>query len=109
MGDVYFRAADFCSGEDFLGGADLSREDRLGRLRASFATLPAWNRTALLAAILIVSPLCGFRPARAGRDATLKVPRPETRTGSPATSESRMAFTMAFTAYPAAARFSSVS
>ena len=62
MGDVYFRIADFFSGEDFLGSAGVLREDRRGGLRASLAALPAWNRTALLAAILMVSPLCGLRP-----------------------------------------------
>jgi hypothetical protein len=40
---------------------------------------------------------------RAGRAATLKMPSPETRTASPATRPSRMAFTTAFTAWPAAA------
>ena len=42
--------------------------------------LPAWNRTALLALIWMASPVCGFRPSRAGRAATLKIPSPETRT-----------------------------
>src|SRR5580704_8031070 len=96
----YFRTAGFFEGADFL------REARFGSLRASLTALPARNRTALLAAILIVAPLCGFRPLRAGRAATSKVPRPETRTASPATRESRMAFTTAFTA---AAWFSSVA
>src|SRR5262245_25404016 len=57
----------------------------------------------------MVSPLCGFRPLRAERAATLKVPRPDTRTASPATRESRMAFTTAFTACSAVAWFSSVA
>src|SRR6516164_8694099 len=85
----YFRTAGFFEGADFL------REARFGSLRASLTALPARNRTALLAAILIVSPFCGFRPLRAGRAATSKVPRPETRTASPAC--------------PAAAWFSSVA
>jgi hypothetical protein len=38
-----------------------------------------------------------------------RVPRPETRTASPATRESKMAVTTAFTASPAAAWFSSVA
>src|SRR5262249_17747890 len=59
--------------------------------------------------ILMASPLCGFRPSRAGRAATLKVPRPETRTASPAASESRMAATTAFTPWPASLVFSSVA
>jgi hypothetical protein len=101
----YFRTVDFFAGADLLRGAPFA----VGGLRASLAALPAWNRTALLAAILMVSPLCGFRPSRAGRAATLKVPRPETRTASPATRESRIAFTTAFTACPAAAWFSSVA
>jgi hypothetical protein len=32
----------------------------------------------LLAAIWMASPVCGFRPSRAGRAATLKMPSPET-------------------------------
>ncbi len=71
--------------------------------------LPARNRTALLAAIWMASPVCGFRPSRAGRAATSKEPRPGTRTASPATRASRMAFTTAFTAWPTAAWFSSVA
>jgi hypothetical protein len=62
MGDAYFRIADFFNGGDFLGSAGVLREDSRGGLRASLAALPAWNRTALLAAILMVSPLCGLRP-----------------------------------------------
>jgi hypothetical protein len=57
----------------------------------------------------MVSPLCGFRPSRAGRAETLKVPRPETRTASPAARESRIAATTAFTAWPASLVFSSVA
>src|SRR5262249_28310588 len=59
--------------------------------------------------ILMASPLCGFRPSRAGRAETLKVPRPETRTASPAARESRMAATTAFTAWPASLVVSSVA
>src|SRR6516164_316975 len=99
----YFRTADFFRGADFLRGPPF------GGLRASLTALPAWNRTALLAAILMVSPLCGFRPSRAGRAVTLKVPRPETRTASPAARESRIAATTAFTAWPASLVFSSVA
>jgi hypothetical protein len=66
MGDAYFRIADFFSGGDFLSSAGVLREDRRGGLRASLAALPAWNRAALLAAILMVSPLYGLRPWRAG-------------------------------------------
>src|SRR6516162_878229 len=100
---VYFRTA------DFFGVADFLRSVLLGGLRASLTALPALKRTAFLAAIFIVSPLCGFRPSRAGRAATLKVPRPETRIASPAARESRMAFTTAFNACPAATWFSSAS
>src|SRR5215472_6879700 len=99
----YFRTADFFGGADFLRGV------RLGGLRASLTALPGWNRTALREAISMVSPLCGFRPWRAGRSATLKLPRPETRTASPATRESRIAVTTALTACPAAVWFSSVA
>src|SRR6516165_3478699 len=100
--EVYFRTA------DFLGGAVFFREALfgVGGWRASLTALPAWNRTALLAAICTASPVRGFRPSRAGRAATLKMPSPETRTASPAARASRMAFTTAFTAWPTAAWFS---
>ena len=97
--EVYFRTADFFGGAVFFRGALFG----VGGLRASLTALPAWNRTAWLAAIWMASPVCGFRPSRAGRAATLKMPSPETRTASPATRASRMAFTTAFTAWPAAA------
>src|SRR6201981_585729 len=103
--DVYSRTADFFGGAVFFRGAPFGADG----LRASLTALPAWNRTALLAAIWMASPVCGFRPSRAGRGATLKVPSPETRTGSPATRASRMAFTTALTAWPAAVWFSSVA
>src|SRR5205823_14421244 len=103
--EVYFRTADFFGGAAFFRGAPFG----IGGLRASLTAFPAWNRTALLAAIWMASPVCGFRPWRAGRAATLKLPRPETRTASPAKRPSRMAFTTAFTAWPAAAWFSSVA
>src|SRR5215469_15493443 len=103
--EVYFRTTDFFGGAAFFRGVLFGD----GGLRASLTALPAWNRTALLAAIWMASPVCGFRPWRGGRAATLKVPSPETRTASPATRASRMAFTTAFTAWPAAAWFSSVA
>src|SRR6516164_10187011 len=102
--DVYFGTADFFGGAAFFRGAAFV----VGGLSASLTALPAWNRTALLAAILMASPVCGFRPSRAGRAATSKEPRPATRTASPATRASRMAFTTAFTAWPTAAWLSSV-
>src|SRR5690348_8697534 len=103
--DVYFRTAGFFVGAVFFRGARFG----VGGLRASLTALPAWNRTTLLAAIWMVSPVWGFRPPRAGRAATLKVPSPETRTASPATRASRIAVITAFTAWPAAAWFSSVA
>src|SRR5207245_1482705 len=66
--EVYFRTTDFFVGADFFRGASFG----VGGLRASLTALPAWNRTALLAAISMVSPVCGFRPSRAGRAATAK-------------------------------------
>jgi hypothetical protein len=66
--DVYFRTADFFGGAAFFRGAAFA----VGGLRASLTALPAWNRTALLAAIWMASPVCGFRPSRAGRAATSK-------------------------------------
>jgi hypothetical protein len=64
-GIAYFRAT------DLFGRADFLLPTLLGGLRASLTVFPAWNRTALLAGILILSPVCGFRPSRAGRAATL--------------------------------------
>jgi len=55
---VYFRTADFFGGAVFFRGALFG----IGGLRASLTALPAWNRTALLAAIWMASPVCGFRP-----------------------------------------------
>jgi hypothetical protein len=46
-----FRTADFC-GAVFFRGALFGA----GGLRASLTALPTWNRTALLAAIWMVSP-----------------------------------------------------
>jgi hypothetical protein len=65
--EVYFRTADFLGGAVFFRGALFG----VGGLRASLTALPAWNRTALLAAIWIASPVRVFRPSRAGRAATL--------------------------------------
>src|SRR5437762_459518 len=104
--EIYFSTADLFGGAVFFfRGAPFG----VGGLRAALTALPAWNRTALLAAIWMASPVCGFRPSRAGRAATLKMPSPETRTASPATRASTMTFTTAFTAWPAAAWFSSVA
>src|SRR5216683_5399769 len=46
---------------DFFGGAVFFREAPFGvdGLRTSLTALPAWNRTALLAAIWMASPVCG--------------------------------------------------
>src|SRR5215831_11160156 len=93
--DVYFRTVDFFRGADFFREAPF----RVGGLRTSLTALPAWNRTALLAAISMVSPVRGFRASRAGRAAALKMPRPETSTASPARRPTRMALTTAFTAW----------
>src|SRR5260370_18786326 len=80
--DVYFRTADFFGGAGFFRGAAF----RVGGLRASLTALPAWNRTALLAGISMVSPVRGFRPSRGGRPPTLKMPRPVPRTPPPSNS-----------------------
>jgi len=100
---LYFRSAGFFRGADLLRGAPFGGFERI------FDGLACVEPHCFAGAILMVSPLCGFRPSRAGRAVTLKVPRPETRTASPATRESRMAFTTAFTAWPAAAWFSAVA
>jgi hypothetical protein len=48
---------------DFYGSAVFLREPLFGDgFRASLTALPAWNRTALLAAMAMVSPVRGFRP-----------------------------------------------
>src|SRR5262249_17898297 len=72
---VYLRTADLFRGADFFRGTPF----RVGGLRTSLTALPAWNRTALLAAISMVSPVRGFRASRAGRAAALKMPRPRHR------------------------------
>src|SRR4051812_39169044 len=50
---------------------------------ASFNSLDGRKATFLLALILITSPVAGFRPMRAPRFFTCKIPRPEIRIFSP--------------------------
>ena len=50
---------------------------------ASFKGLPAVNFTALLALMIIGSPVEGLRPERSGRSATAKLPKPINCTASP--------------------------
>lgn len=52
--------------------------------RASFRALAGANVSLRLAAILIVPPVAGFRPSRAGESLTLNLPNPGTDTSSPA-------------------------
>ena len=50
---------------------------------ASFSSLAARNATFLLALILIASPVAGFRPIRAGRFLTCRMPKPAILIRSP--------------------------
>src|SRR5271167_1177466 len=58
------------------------------QLRRFFSALAAENFAALLAAMLIVSPVDGFRPCRAARWLTLNLPKPASATSPPAASSS---------------------
>src|ERR1700704_111921 len=53
------------------------------RLTAFFNSAPALNLATRRAAILIVAPVCGFRPLRALRCEVEKVPKPIRATRSP--------------------------
>src|SRR5882757_10032706 len=55
---------------------------------ASFSGLPARNRAALDALIVISSPVWGLRPLPPARAETTKTPKPVTRTSSPLLSDS---------------------
>lgn len=57
--------------------------DYADALTASFNALPAVNFGALLAMIVICSPVDGLRPVRSARLATVKLPNPISCTGSP--------------------------
>src|SRR5688572_5962063 len=61
---------------------DRSQNQRLPRM-ASFAALATRNFTTRFAAILIGSPVCGFRPMRAFRFANTSLPSPGTTNGRP--------------------------
>merc|ERR1712093_9877 len=56
--------------------------------QASSNALPGLNAGTFAAAILIVSPVCGFRPSRAARSRTENVPKPTSETLSPLLSAS---------------------
>lgn len=60
-------------------------------MTADFRVLLALNLGTRAAGILMVLPVLGFRPFRAARFATEKVPNPTSETRRPFLSESRMA------------------
>src|SRR3954454_217802 len=72
-------------------------------LRVSFRPLAAENFACFDAAMVIFLPLCGLRPSRAARSATLKLPKFGTLTSSPAAKAWAMTVNAASTALPASA------
>src|SRR6516164_6309260 len=70
--------------------------------------LPGLNLACFDAAILIFSPVRGFRPSEAAREATEKVPKPTSRTSAPPFSASAIASNTASTALLASVFLSSV-
>src|SRR6516165_4990694 len=70
--------------------------------------LPGLNLACFDAAILIFSPVRGFRPSEAAREATEKVPKPTSRTSPPPFSAAAIASKTASTALLASAFLSSV-
>src|SRR5215472_9346679 len=70
--------------------------------------LPGLNLACFDAAILIFSPVRGFRPSDAAREATEKVPKPTSRTSSPPFSAAAITSKTASTALLASAFLSSV-
>ena len=69
-----------------------------GYLTASRRVLPALNEGAVEAAMVMVSPVRGLRPVRAGRERVEKAPKPAIVTVSPLASASAMAENTALTA-----------
>ncbi len=80
----------------------LIARDQVARLRflltARLRVSPALNLAWVLARILIASPVCGLRPLRAARSATLNLPKPDSRTSSPLARWSVMVVKTAVTA-----------
>jgi len=70
--------------------------------------LPGLNLACFDAAILIFSPVRGFRPSDAAREATEKVPKPTSRTSSPPFNAAAIASKTASTALLASVFLSSV-
>jgi len=70
--------------------------------------LPGLNLACFDAAILIFSPVRGFRPSEAAREDTENVPKPTSRTSSPPFSASAIASNTASTALLASVFLSSV-
>src|SRR4051794_26560328 len=76
-------------------------------LRAFLKSAPALNFGALLAAIWMRSPVCGFTPWRAPRSATENLPKPVIATSPPRCSVSLTTSVRAFTAASASDRLMS--
>src|SRR6516225_1791325 len=90
--------------------ADACRFSTGGRRQfsESRSPLPGLNLACFDAAILIFSPVRGFRPSEAAREDTENVPKPTSRTSSPPFSASAIASNTASTALLASVFLSSV-
>jgi hypothetical protein len=70
---------------------------------AALSAAPGTNFTVVDAAMVIASPVCGFRPERSARSALLKLPNPGITTSPPLASCSDTIFTNASSDLEAAA------
>ena len=84
-------------------GSQSGSEEPLSQLTASLSPLPALNFGCLEAGIWIDSPVRGLRPVEAFRLATLKVPKPTSRTSPPLLSDPVIESNTASTAFAASA------
>src|SRR5918996_5959158 len=85
------------------------RVAQMSHLTASSKLFPALNFGVLLAGMKISRPVWGFRPFRAARDITEKVPKPTSVTLSPLLRASWTPSTSAFNAFSACRLVSSAS
>ena len=92
---------------DRFGNIEIVIAKELTKIHESFIRgriediLPTLKDGTLLAAICIVSPVCGFRPSLAARSFTSNVPKPTSDTFSPLISASVTTVVKASTAFPA--------
>ena len=78
-----------------------SEQNMSDHFTASFRPFPALNPGTFAAGIITFSPVAGFRPSRAGRFLTSKVPKPRREAFSPAFKASTMEDNVASRAAPA--------